>query len=146
MLSDVQDLEGDASSSTSPQAQHQIVDDYLRGLERKPRSRARSRPAEEIKQEAAEVERELADASGSHRLELLQRREDLQREALRAHEEAKPDLPSLEARFITVALQYAERKGISYSTWREFGVDKAVLDEAGIKRTRRPYRSRDTTA
>lgn len=136
----------DAAVSTSPQAQHRIVDDYLRGLERRSSSRVRLRSAEEIEQEAAQVESELADSSGSQRLELLQKREDLQREALRVQEEATPDLADLEARFVRIALPYSERKGISYSTWREFGVDKAVLEQAGIKRTRRPNRKREAAS
>ena len=59
----------------------------------------------------------------------------MQRQAL----EAQPDnYGAIEEQFITVARSYSDRKGISYSTWREFGVSKNVLQTAGIPRTRRP--------
>ena len=44
------------------------------------------------------------------------------------------DLTELEASFVKVAADYGARKGISYTAWREGGVDAAVLKKAGIKR------------
>ena len=44
------------------------------------------------------------------------------------------DLSDLEADFVKVAADYGARKGISYTAWREAGVDAAVLKKAGIKR------------
>jgi len=35
---------------------------------------------------------------------------------------------------VAVAREYGERQGISYTTWREVGVDAAVLTRAGITR------------
>ena len=35
-----------------------------------------------------------------------------------------------------VARAYGERKGITYGTWRDFGVAADVLKKAGIQRTR----------
>ena len=35
-----------------------------------------------------------------------------------------------------VARSYGERKGISYATWRTAGVTAAVLQKAGVARTR----------
>lgn len=43
----------------------------------------------------------------------------------------------LEKGFIEYAKGYSERKGISYTAWRQVGVPAAVLREAGIKETRR---------
>ena len=37
-------------------------------------------------------------------------------------------------RFVKVARSYSERQGITYTTWREIGVDAAVLSKAGITR------------
>jgi hypothetical protein len=46
------------------------------------------------------------------------------------------DISPLEKAFIKVAKSYADRKGISYSAWRTIGVSPAVLQKAGIPRTR----------
>ena len=47
------------------------------------------------------------------------------------------DFETLEAEFVRYARVYSERKGISYSAWREIGVPASVLRQAGIPRTRR---------
>lgn len=112
------------------------VDAYLKHLEEfgPPVQREVDRRRTESELEAAD--RELETAVGIPRLELLQRREGLVR--------ALNDLSGgdvadeLERAFVAVAANYSVRKGISYSTWREFGVPKTVLDEAGVVRTRRP--------
>jgi hypothetical protein len=44
------------------------------------------------------------------------------------------DISAAEAEFIASAKAYGERKGISYSAWREVGVSAAVLKQAGISR------------
>jgi hypothetical protein len=49
--------------------------------------------------------------------------------------ESKVDLAQLEKDFVKAAAPYSERKGISYSAWREVGVPAAVLDKAGIARS-----------
>lgn len=47
------------------------------------------------------------------------------------------DFEMLESGFVRYARGYSERKGISYSAWREIGVPAPVLKQAGIPRTRR---------
>lgn len=49
----------------------------------------------------------------------------------------QPDMEALEAAFVDAAAEYSERKGISYTAWRELGVPAAVLRKAGVPRTRR---------
>ena len=44
------------------------------------------------------------------------------------------DLDALEKGFVAVVAAYSQRKGISYSAWREQGVPAAVLSAGGIKR------------
>ena len=44
------------------------------------------------------------------------------------------DISALEADFIKVAKSYSQRQGISYATWRDVGVEAAVLKSAGISR------------
>lgn len=118
-----------------------IVDSYLNSLERKQVHRGR-RSASEIEAELDRIAKDLESATAIERLGLLQAREDLQREAL---EVAPEDDSELEAQFIAIARTYGDRKGISYSTWREIGVPKEVLQAADVPRTRRPNQPRQTT-
>ena len=46
------------------------------------------------------------------------------------------DLAALEEEFVKTARTYSERKGISYSAWRQVGVPPSVLARASIARTR----------
>ena len=81
---------------------------------------------------AAKIE---AEANSLRRLQLIQQRFNLEDRLKAASETA--DYEALEADFVGAAASYSERKGITYSTWREFGVTPAVLKAAGLKRTRR---------
>ena len=47
------------------------------------------------------------------------------------------DFAALEAQFVQYVSSYSQRKGISYSAWREMGVPAALLKQADIPRTRR---------
>lgn len=47
------------------------------------------------------------------------------------------NMEALEAGFAENAGNYSERKGISYTAWREYGVPAATLKGAGIAETRR---------
>ena len=47
------------------------------------------------------------------------------------------DFGAVEAGFVQHAGAYSQRKGVSYTAWREFGVPAKVLKDAGIKETRR---------
>lgn len=68
-------------------------------------------------------------------VELIQSKLDIEK-ALGEVENAK-DMATLEAGFVENAASYSQRKGVSYTAWREFGVPAKVLREAGIKETRR---------
>lgn len=70
------------------------------------------------------------------------KRLDLVQERLDANEslkqvEARQDMDELEQAFVDIAKSYSERKGISYTAWREVGVPAATLKRADIPRTRR---------
>ncbi len=69
------------------------------------------------------------------RLELVQSRLDAE-DQLRSLE-VSVDVDALESDFVKHAASYSDRKGISYSAWREAGVSAPVLKKAGIARTRR---------
>ena len=69
------------------------------------------------------------------KLDLIQSRLDAEDQM--AEVEDAVDADAIEKEFIEVAQSYSERKGITYSAWRESGVSAQVLREAGIPRTRR---------
>jgi hypothetical protein len=97
----------------------------------KPR-RGRRRTKESIAKRLNAIESELATADALTELKLLQERRDLQAEM--ESKAAVTDHAALEDAFVKVARSYSERQGISYTTWREIGVDAAVLSKAGIAR------------
>jgi hypothetical protein len=106
---------------------------YLDALaEHRPR-RGRQRTADSIRQRLTAITAELGAATSLRRLQLIQERRDLESEL---EKKAGPaaDLAALEADFAKVAKAYAERKGITYATWREMGISSEVLTRAGITR------------
>lgn len=113
--------------------QGRAVRRYLEALEANKPKRGRKRSPDSMKKRLAAVEDEIAAADPLKRLHLVQERLDLQA-ALEATE-STVDVNALEKEFISAAATYSERKGISYSAWRELGVPSNVLDKAGISRT-----------
>ena len=115
--------------------QGRAIREYLAALneERKPGPRV---DPETLSQKITQVEELIAsEADPAKRVEHIQRRLDL--ETQQADAGGQVDLEALEQGFIEAAKDYSERKGISYSAWREAGVPAAVLKAAGIPRTRR---------
>jgi hypothetical protein len=108
------------------------VREYLEALEANRPRRGRKRTAETVKRQLATTEKELGSASGVDRLQLVQRRLDLTAELERMTN--RLDVPALEREFVKVAKTYGDRKGISYSAWREVGVAPEVLRRAGVTR------------
>ena len=113
-------------------AEGRVVRDYLEALRNSKPKRGRKRTPESIKARLDKIESELPDASAIEELQLVQERRDLTEE-LEAFDSGV-DLAELESSFVEVAKSYGERKGISYSSWRDVGVPAAVLRSAGIKR------------
>ncbi|WP_419933193.1 hypothetical protein [Candidatus Poriferisodalis sp.] len=110
------------------------VRDYLEALESaKPKLGRRASP-EKLQARRAELNAELSSGALKpiKRLETMQavRDIDAQLEAL----QAEPDMTAVEAGFVEHAASYGARKGIAYTTWREFGVAADVLNRAGITR------------
>lgn len=130
----------DKAKMAEGRRQSNTIDRYLKQIERLDAhdKRQTALDPEVLEAEAAHVARALESAEGLRRLQLLQKREDLQRMAL---EVAPQEDLELVQEFIRIAAEYGARKGISYSTWREVGVPVDVLRSAGISRTRRPFGS-----
>ena len=105
---------------------------YLEALDATKPKRGRKRTSDSITRRLERIETELESADPLKRLQLTQERLDLGQE-LEAME-AGTDLSELETDFTKVAEGYAERKGITYSAFRQIGVPAAVLKTAGISR------------
>jgi hypothetical protein len=111
-----------------------VVRHYLEALEQTKPRRGRKRTPQTIEKRLATIDTALAQADPLSRLRLTQ--EQLNLEAELDSTEAVLDVPALEKDFVKVARAYGSRKGISYSAWRTVGVSAAVLQKAGIARTR----------
>jgi len=107
---------------------------YLEALESSRPRRGRRRTPASITKRLSAIETELATADPLTKLHLIQQKKDLSDELGRSAE--TEDLDALEKQFVKVAKTYGERKGISYGTWRTAGVSAAVLQRAGVARTR----------
>jgi hypothetical protein len=116
-------------------AQGRAVRAYLAALGQSARP-GRRVSREDLERRLAETrERIAAESDPAKRLDLIQKRLDLEERLADRGEDV--DLDQLEEAFVGAAKEYAERKGISYSAFREAGVPASVLKEAGIARTRR---------
>jgi hypothetical protein len=109
------------------------VRNYLEALRTNKPKRGRRRTRDSISARLAAIDKELAGADPMTELRLRQERRDLQAELATIGE--KVDVSALEEGFVSVAKSYSQRQGISYATWREIGVDAAVLKRAGIGRS-----------
>jgi hypothetical protein len=109
------------------------VRNYLEALRNNKPKRGRRRTHESISSRLAAIDSELEAADPMNELRLRQERRDLQSELASIGE--KVDISALENGFVAVAKSYSSRQGISYATWREIGVDAAVLKKAGIARS-----------
>ncbi len=106
---------------------------YLDALESTKPRRGRKRTPERMQKRLAEIDQALASADPLSRVHLVQEHLDL--EGRLGSGEDPVDLAFLEARFVDAAAAYAARKGISYTAWRQVGVEPRVLKAAGIPRT-----------
>lgn len=107
-----------------------IVKKYLEYVANNRPKRGRKRTVERINAELLDTRRRIVDADPLERLELVQKRLDLEAELKGA---ADPDdFTATEKAFIAVAKAYSKRKGISEPAWRELGVSTTVLRKAGI--------------
>ncbi len=113
--------------------QGRVVRQYLEALESTRPRRGRKRTPEKMQKRLAVIDVALATADPLSRVQLIQERYDL--EGHLASGENQIDLAALEAGFIETAAAYGQRKGITYTAWREVGVEPRVLKEAGIPRS-----------
>ena len=116
--------------------QGRAVREYLAALSEEKKPGRRVGP-ETLAMKITQVQDQIAsEPDPAKRVEHIQKRLDL--EAQQADASEAVDLEALEQGFVEAAKEYSDRKGISYSAWREAGVPAAVVKAAGIPRTRRP--------
>lgn len=108
------------------------VREYLDALRANKPKRGRKRTPDSIKARLAKIDDDLILADPLDELRLIQERRNLTEELETMS--AAVDMTALEAEFVKVAKAYSQRQGISYATWRDVGVEAAVLKAAGIGR------------
>ena len=113
-------------------ADAKVVKGYLEALRANKPKRGRKRTPESINKRLATIEEQLGEAEPLDELKLIEERRRLHEELETL--EATVDIAELQDEFIKVAKGYSERQGISYASWREVGVEPAVLKQAGISR------------
>lgn len=114
--------------------QARAIKAYLSAL----KSRRPGRPVtkESLEARLARIKAQIESASDPlESVTLTQAKLDLESQLARMGD--SENLETLEEGFIQYAKGYSERKGISYTAWRQVGVPAAVLRKAGIKETRR---------
>lgn len=127
---------------TTRRQQHLAVSAYLAALEHaNAPSGTRAVSPERLEARLAAVCTELETATSLDRVNLLQEEMDLQARLEEAVEDEGDSLTDLEATFIEIGADWAERKGISYAALRAVDVPARVLRAAGISRSREhlPY-------
>jgi len=116
---------------------------YLDALARqKPR---RGRTVESANRQLRETVDQLSTASSLARVELVQRRIDLEAEIANMGQDGGGDLTELEAGFVAAAKSYSERKGITVQAWLQGGVPRSVLRQAGLTSARQGVVNRSAT-
>lgn len=110
---------------------------YLDALAKQRPRRGRRRTAESADRQLRETVDQLANARSLARVELLQRRIDLEAEIASLGQDGGRDLSELEAGFVAAAKSYSERKGITPQAWIQGGVPRSVLRQAGLTPARR---------
>ena len=109
-----------------------VVRRYLSALDAQRVGRTLAKTAESLHFRMHQIDTEMMSADPVQRLHLTQERIDLHAEYLRLTTGAN-DISELEKAFVRVARGYGDRHGISFSAWRQIGVDAEVLAAAGIK-------------
>lgn len=107
---------------------------YLRALDAKKPGRPVTRESLESRLVTVKEKIDIAD-DPLKKLDLIQSKLNIE-DALSDLDEVV-NMEALEAGFVENARSYSERKDVSYTAWREYGVPAATLKSAGIAETRR---------
>nr|MBA3654881.1 hypothetical protein [Actinomycetota bacterium] len=127
---------GQVDAITAPE-QVRIVRRYLSTLDSQRPGRGPKRAADAIAYRLLKIDEMLISADPISRLHLTQERIDLDAEGIRLNNGAEADFGEMEAEFVKIAKTYSDRCGLTYSAWRQVGVEADVLEKAGIVRIRK---------
>ena len=111
------------------------VRNYLDALEAHKPKRGRRRTPDSIRARLDRIEESIDESNSLARVQLVQERMNLQAELEALVAGSTVDMDALRKGFERHAKSYSESKGISYSAWREVGVEPTVLKAAGIGRS-----------
>lgn len=113
-------------------AEGKAVRSYLEALRATKPRRGRKRTPDSVTKRIATIDSQIGTADPLTELKLIEERTRLLQEL--ATMGNSHDISALEKEFVKVARSYGERQGISYTSWRQVGVDAKVLKDAGISR------------
>lgn len=122
---------GTRGDSGNSHDRSRLVRRYLSALDARKPGRSNARTAETVAHRMHQVDTLLVSADPVQRLHLTQERIDLHAEHLRLNT-ANGSFGDLEKAFTRVARSYGERHDITFSAWRQVGVEADVLARAGI--------------
>lgn len=111
-------------------SESQKISHYLRALENRKKGRGPRKNPDVLERRIASLQVYVKEATGLRRLQAVQRIRNMQREQSELADAG--NFGKFEADFIASAKSYSEKNGIDYGSWREVGVDAAVLKKAGI--------------
>jgi len=113
--------------------QTRAVNNYLAALGSTKKRRGRQVTVESLQTRLDKAVTELAgDPSPVEKLLLTEQVKKLKHDIEAKRATTAVDLPKLEAEFIRVAKSFADHRGITRATFIENGVEKRVLEAAGI--------------
>lgn len=114
--------------------QSRAIKAYLAALgQRRP---GRPVTAKSLKDRIASLESKIdSESDPLRKVDLRQARLDAETQLRQLDD--RPDFAEAEAGFVKNAKAYSDRRGITYTAWREAGVPAEVLRKAGVPRTRR---------
>lgn len=107
---------------------------YLRALDSRKPGRPVTRESLE-KRLARTIEKIQSEEDPLRSIELIQTRLDIEDQLSKLEE--SENFEELEADFIDHVKSYSDRKELTYTAWREYGVPAATLRAAGVPETRR---------
>jgi hypothetical protein len=111
------------------------VDRYLQAINT-PKRRGRKVSVATLQKRLKDAQETAKTGSGVAKVLAAQDVRDLKAKIAEATAPGTVDLKQLEADFLKIAKTFSEQRNITYGAWRDAGVSAAILQKAGIARTR----------
>src|SRR4051812_15167006 len=111
------------------------VDRYLQAINT-PKRRGRKVSLATLQKRLKAAQETARSGSGVAKVLAAQDVRDLKAKIAESTAPGTVDVKTLEANFVKIAKQFSTQRSITYGAWRDAGVSAAVLQKAGIARTR----------